>query len=249
MTESFRHRIAQASRDKGSSIILALDPQERPDLREYVYRVIDKLHNHICAVKINFHLILPFSFSDLRELNEVIHNHQLQSIADIKLNDIGETDDIAISYLSKMGFDAVIVNPFIGKNELLSIVKKTHELNCGTIALVYMSHEGANEGYGALVKRGTSPSDTGFVPMYNLFLELAHSCNVDGIVVGATQPKILRQISAEKKVPIYSPGIGKQGGTIADAAENGTDYFIIGRSILESNDPLQEILSILRTIS
>jgi orotidine-5'-phosphate decarboxylase len=67
---------------------------------------------------------------------------------------------------------------------------------------------------------------------------------VDGIVVGATQIDILKEISSKKQIPIYSPGFGMQGGDIRLAAKNGTDYFIIGSSIVGSNDPLNTVKQI-----
>ena len=42
-----------------------------------------------------------------------------------------------------MGFDAVIVNPLIGKNALQFAVNQAHKMNAGIIALIYMSHPGA----------------------------------------------------------------------------------------------------------
>ena len=58
--------------------------------------------------------------------------------------------------------------------------------------------------------------------------------------MGANRLEILREISCKKdRIPIYSPGLGVQGGNIKQAANHGTDYFIIGRSIIESKDPLK----------
>ena len=75
----------------------------------------------------------------------------MQVIADIKLNDIPNTNDITIQYLHSMGFDSIIVNPFIGKTNLKTTVDFAHSLNCGIISLVYMSHDSAKEGFGVSV--------------------------------------------------------------------------------------------------
>ena len=50
--------------------------------------------------------------------------------------------------LIKMGFDAVIANPFIGRDALASLVQKAHKADAGIIALVCMSHPEAKEGFG-----------------------------------------------------------------------------------------------------
>lgn len=239
---SFRERIDICSYNKRSKVVLALDPLFRTDLMEFVKTIIVLLEKYICAIKMNFHLILPLSISQMSEINELIHSYQLQSIADIKLNDIPRTNEIAIDYLLKMGFDAVIVNPFIGKGALQAAVDQAHKNSAGIIALIYMSHPGAKYGFNInIMNRNTR--------MYKLFLEHAYECQVDGIVIGATQTNVLKEISDQKQVPIYSPGFGPQGGNILQAAKNGTDYFIVGSLIIRSTDPVNVVKHIQREIS
>jgi orotidine-5'-phosphate decarboxylase len=196
----------------------------------------------------NFHLILPLSISQISEIIDLIHSYELQSIADIKLNYIISTNEIAIGYLLKMGFDAVIVNPLIGKNALQFAVNQAHKMNAGIIALIYMSHPGAKEGFGINVIKQAKNSNNKITSMYKVFLEYAYASQVDGIVVGATQIDILKEISSQRKAPIYSPGFGTQGGDIKQAAKSGTDYFIIGSSIIGSKDPLNVVKEIQRQI-
>ncbi|MFL6381106.1 MAG: orotidine 5'-phosphate decarboxylase / HUMPS family protein, partial [Nitrososphaeraceae archaeon] len=173
---SFRERIDICSNNKRSKIVLALDPLYRTDLVEFVKTIIILLERYICAIKINFHLILPLSFSQMSEINDLIHSYQLQSIADIKLNDIARTNEVAIEYLLKMGFDAVIVNPFMGREALQAAVDQAHKNQGGVIALIYMSHPGANYGFNINIMNRNAT-------MYKLFLEYAYECQVDGIVV------------------------------------------------------------------
>ena len=68
----------------------------------------------------------------------------------------------------------------------------------------------------------------------NVF-ERATASGVDGIVVGATQDKILKEIAG--RLPVYSPGVGAQGGDAEQTIRNGADYLIIGRSIVEAKQP------------
>jgi orotidine-5'-phosphate decarboxylase len=212
--------------------------------------MISLLQHHICGIKMNFHLILPLSFSEISEINRLAHHYGLVSIADLKLNDIKSTNEIAIEYLSMMKFDAVIVNPFMGNEELRLASKLAHKINFGIIALVYMSHPGAEEGFGinVIVKKQVSASDK-VTQMYKIFFNYASKSHIDGIIIGASQDKILKELSSQKKLPIYSPGLGKQGGEISKAAKNGTDFFIIGRSIIESKDPLQVVININQELS
>jgi orotidine-5'-phosphate decarboxylase len=232
----FSHRITEASIIKRSRIILALDLTGRSDLNEFALRTISQLEGYICAIKLNFHLILPLSGSELSEVNRLVHSYNLQSIADIKLNDIPSTNKIAISHLSSMGFDAITVNPFIGTAGLRAVVVQAHELKSGILALVYMSHIGAQAGFGI----NFVGSNSQVTSLYQKFFQDAVTCRVDGVIVGANRLEILKEISCKKdRIPIYSPGVGVQGGNINQAANSGTDYFIIGRSIIGSKDPLK----------
>lgn len=228
MTRPFSERIAIAAMEKKSPIVLALDPRPsgKQRLPEFAAKTICAVEQHICAVKMNFHIILPLSASEISRINKRAHSLGLQSIADIKLNDIENTNAVAVDLLTKMGFDAAIANPFIGKNALASLVQKAHKADAGIIALVYMSHPGANEGFGLKVQgRG----------LYKAFLGRAAAAGADGIVVGAAQLKILEEVTG--RLPVYSPGVGAQGGSAEQALRSGADYLIIGRSIVEAKQP------------
>lgn len=227
MTRPFRERIARAAAAKKSPIVLALDPPaSKRGLPEFAAKTIRAVEQHVCAVKMNFHFILPLSTTEISRINKLIHSCGLQTIADIKLNDIENTNEVAVDHLTRMGFDAVIANPFIGKGGLAALVHKAHKLDAGVIALVYMSHPGAKEGFGL---------EVGGRGLYRIFLERAANAGADGMVVGATQLDILREVA--EQLPVYSPGVGAQGGDAEQAIKNGADYLIIGRLIVEAKQP------------
>jgi orotidine-5'-phosphate decarboxylase len=115
---------------------------------------------YVCDVKINFHLIIPLSLRDISELNDRINSIGLVSLADIKLNDIDNTNLVAIDYLWTSGFDAVIVNPFVGfKGALDRVNDRSHRIGKGMISLGYMSHPDADGGYGLELRNGSSIFD------------------------------------------------------------------------------------------
>ncbi len=251
-TVPFSERMDISSKDKQSNLILAIDPNyDTNNLFNYVLNMITTLGKYLCGIKLNFHVILPLSFNELQKINLVAHRERLQVIADIKLNDIPNTNDVTIRYLNAMGFDSIIVNPFIGKDNLKSTVSFAHSLNCGIISLVYMSHCGANDGFGSSV---SNPSLDGVTyntsRFYNVFYENSKNCDVDGVIIGGNRLEILRELSKNlKKIPIYSPGLVTQGGDIKSALECGTDYLIIGRAIVNSSNPLMELQNIHKLVS
>jgi orotidine-5'-phosphate decarboxylase len=240
---SFKVNMFEAAKSKNSRLVLALDfPFEFAGNRDKILakaqKVLKAVHPFICAVKINHHLTLPLgTFDGVQQLVEQIRGEGMLAIMDAKVNDIGNTNQIIAEYYFAAGFDAIIANPFVGWDEgLKPIFDVSKRLNRGVILLAYMSHKGAVEGYGQTV----IDPETGLqTPQYFLFARKALKWGADGVVVGATVPgKIaeVKQILGEK-VPIYSPGVGAQGGAAEIAVTAGASYLIVGREITNSDDP------------
>jgi orotidine-5'-phosphate decarboxylase len=133
----------------------------------------------------------------------------------------------------------LIANPFVGWEEgLKPIFDVAYRLRRGVILLVYMSHKAANEGYGQTI----ISAETGKHKLqYVSFAEKALKLDADGVIVGATYPEKIREVKdmLTDKIPIYSPGIGAQGGAVQDALQAGARYLIVGREITLSDNPSQ----------
>jgi orotidine-5'-phosphate decarboxylase len=237
---NFRKRMRDSSSE--GSIILAndLDDKNLELLEKKTLKNIKTLGKYLCAIKFNFHLLLPLGEKSIKKINQVAHDFGLQTIADIKLNDIGNTNLITLERLWQSGFDAVIANPIMGPENLSEIVKSAHSTDHGVITLVHMSHPGAKLGYGLKIQ---DPSTGKISNLHDLFLKWSYSLHVDGIVVGATVPKLieLSKKKAKGRFEIYSPGIGTQGGNPNDVFRAGANYLIVGRTILNSKNPQLEV--------
>jgi orotidine-5'-phosphate decarboxylase len=232
----------QSAKKADSKIVLAFDLPHSvtpKTLLSKAEKTLNAVHQHICAVKFNRHLILPLNlFSDVRALVSQVHDYGLPAIMDCKINDIGETNRIIAKYYFNAGFDAVTANPFIGwEDGVHPVFDMAKKMGRGVILLVYMSHKGAKEGYGQKIFDEAS----GTVFQYMVFARKALKWHADGAVVGATYPERIKEVHSilEGKVPIFSPGVGVQGGNIASAINSGASYLIIGRSIMLARDPSQ----------
>ncbi|MHB1909119.1 MAG: orotidine 5'-phosphate decarboxylase / HUMPS family protein [Nitrososphaerales archaeon] len=234
-SKDFLALIEDSSRKRKSRIVLALDFPLKEDTRKLANdskKIIRELGSYICAIKLNFHLIMPLSLAEIRSINSTALNSGLPSIADIKLNDIENTNLVATEYLWRAGFSAVIVNPFVGyKGGMDGVLKRAHELGKGVITLAYMSHPAADEGYGLELANHKT--------LHELFLERAIKWKSDGIIIGSTRPEKIRFAREKigKRIKIFSPGSGAQGGDALKALRAGSDYLIIGRKIIESKEP------------
>lgn len=251
---SFKAKMEEVAKKKGSSIVLALDfpfqdPEKREELLVKAQDVLEAASSYVCAVKINHHLVIPLgTFDGVQQLVKRIHEKGLLAIMDCKANDIGATNQVMAEYYYLAGFDGLIANPFVGWEEgLKPIFEIARKLQRGVMLLVYMSHKGAIEGYGQTI----CDKETGAKTLqYVSFAKKALKWEADGVVVGATYPEKIRkthQILGEK-VPIYSPGIGVQGGAAEMALKAGTRYFIIGRSITLAQNPNEAAKKLCSTI-
>jgi len=235
----------QTAKNRQSNIVLALDrpfekPENRRNLLSKAEHILEAVHPYICAVKFNRHLVLPLgAFNGVQELVKKAHDMGLMTIMDCKVNDIGSTNKIIAEYYYAAGFDAITANPFVGWEEGLEpVFDVAHRLQRGVILLVYMSHKGANEGYGQTVYDNETGEKTF---QYVSFAKKALKWGADGAVVGATYPEKIKEIHGTLKepVPIYSPGIGAQGGKIAAALKAGARYLIVGRAITRADKPAE----------
>ncbi len=229
----FGERLKESSKNHQSRIVLALDvtgPQVSRSARAEA--LIRGLGDSLAGVKVNFQLLLPRGLQDLAGVTAICSSKQLPLIADIKLNDIGSTNVETVGMLFDSGFDAVIANPFAGFKEGLSgVLEKAKQTEKGVILLVYMSHEGAEEGYGLRVEGE---------PMYMRFGRKVREWGADGAIVSAKSLDIIKEIRGvlDPWQLILSPGVGFQGGEAAKAIRAGTDFAIVGRSILDAAEPL-----------
>ena len=229
---TFKTRLSQISKSNGK-VILANDYDSSvKNLQNKTIQNIKKLNPYLCGIKLNFHLLLPLSAKEIIKINNTAHDYGLQTIADIKLNDIGNTNRVTTEHLWDLGFDAVIANPIMGLDSLKNLVKSSHKEQKGVITLCHMSAPEARLSYDLEIKMGKKQQ------LYQLFLNWALTAKVDGIVVGATFPKIIQYCSkqAGKNLSIFSPGVGTQGGSAEEVISSGTNYLIVGRTILNAKN-------------
>jgi len=229
-----------SAKEKDSNIILALDltSNSRSILLSKSLEILEKVHPYICAVKLNHHLILPLGlFNGAQQILNLAHDNKLLTIMDCKINDIGNTNRIMAENYYNAGFDSIIANPFVGWEEgLQPVFEVAKKLQKGVILLCYMSHKAAWEGYGQIIQERKTKKLT---PQYVEFAKKALSWNADGVVVGATYPEKIKEVYQilSNKVPIYSPGVGAQGGHVRSAVQAGARYLIVGRTIVNASDP------------
>ncbi len=234
---TFKEKLRQSAEKHGSKVILALDFSDPYDARlAKAEKVLDATKGEIAGVKVNHHLILPYGLTGLSTVIGICRAERLPLIADLKMNDIEATNINIVDSLTAYGFDAVIANPFVGREEGLGkAVERIHANQGGIIFLVYMSHKGADEGYHLRLEDGE--------PIYRVFATRAREWGADGVIVSAKATNKIAEIRGivGDSCLILTPGVGAQGGEASDSLGAGADYVIVGRSLTGSSDPLKAV--------
>jgi orotidine-5'-phosphate decarboxylase len=198
-----------------TELILALDLMEK----KKALAIANACAPHIDAIKVGYPLVLSCGLSIAQELANVT----LPLIADFKVADIPNTNELICKQVFGAGFSAVICHGFTGRDSLEACVTSAHAHHGACYVVAEMSHHGGNEFFsGGIAERIASD---------------AMNAGADGIIAPATRPdrvKILREIVGRKK--ILSPGVGTQGGD-ADTVALLVDGIIVGRSIYDAPDP------------
>jgi len=196
-------------------LILALDATDR----EKAIAVARACAPHIDAIKIGYPLALAAGLGIAGELKAT----GLPLIADFKVADIPNTNQLICDQVFTAGFSAVICHGFCGMDSVKACVAsaRAHHGECYVVA--EMSHPGGKEFF----SNGTPEQ----------IAANAVIAGADGIIAPATRPDrvaVLRGFVGDKK--ILSPGVGTQGGDV-DAIAELVDGIIVGRSIYEARDP------------
>src|SRR5207245_11692253 len=118
------------------------------ELNDQAIGLFEQTRQSICSVKFGRQTILSIGPERTSELLSKIRGYGFTTIIDDKLNDIDETNAAITRAYINIGFDAITVNPLTGwKGGLETTFKFAHEHGMGLLALVYLSHPGASEGY------------------------------------------------------------------------------------------------------
>ena len=230
----FTDAISRASEKNQTRTVLALDLEGTAPsaLIEESKRLLREVSDQICAVKINRQLILALGLTHgIDSIVAFAHSLSLPTIMDAKLNDVGHTNASMARAYFRCGFDAIIASPIAGwEGGLDSVFELAKTNRKSIILLIHMSNPGAEKFYSCTIR--------GNKTLFESFAEMAIQWKAHGVVVGATKPHVIsrvRRIIGD--LPIYSPGVGAQGGDGRKAIEAGANYIIVGRSIYSSPDP------------
>ncbi|VVC04434.1 Orotidine 5'-phosphate decarboxylase [Candidatus Burarchaeum australiense] len=208
---------------------------ELEGLLSFCLDIIEKTGKYAVAFKLNAQYALPFSLAEYKRITSAIRKQNAIAILDIKLGDIGSSNEACFYWASQAGFDAVTFSPFAGN--IVEAARQARERNLGLFVLTLMSNPEAGTFMRSILATGK--------PAYLWIAEELAKNGIEGAVVGATNTTALelKQIrdAVGKDVIFLVPGIGAQGGDAERIFGHGGENLLInvGRSILTAPNPRQ----------
>jgi orotidine-5'-phosphate decarboxylase len=224
----FIQALGMAWRRNDSLVCVGLDPEierfprhlagQGSPIFQFNKAIIDATADLVCAYKPQFAHYAAYEAEDqLERTIEYIHRSHpdVPVILDSKRGDVGNTAErYAIEAFERYGADAVTVNPYLGGDSLEPYLRRADK---GVIILCRTSNPGA---------RDLQDLKVGERALYQVVAQLAaQRWNSRGnclLVVGATYPDELAQVRAlVGDMPLLVPGVGAQGGDVAQAVSRG----------------------------
>jgi orotidine-5'-phosphate decarboxylase len=221
----FADRLAAAVEEKGASLCIGLDPD--PALMpagvgvvEFCRGIVEAVAEHVVAVKPQtafFEALGPEGWSALWEVCGIARDAGLLVIVDAKRGDIGSTATAYAAALAPLG-DAVTVNPYLGRDSLEPFFERD---GLGVLCVAKTS----NPGSGDIQNIELADGRVVWECVAELIAEWAEDYIGEsglsrvGAVIGATYPEeVARARQLLPRSPLLLPGVGVQGGRIADLA-------------------------------
>lgn len=207
---------------------LDTDIQRLPDVYlemqypQYAFNryIIDQTHPFTSAYKLNiafYEARGEIGWREMRLTMDYIQERHpdIFTICDAKRADIGSTNEAyARAFFDEMGFDAVTLHPYLGREALEPFLKRADK---GCIVLCRTSNPGADE---------LQDLEIDDKPLWQIVAERVrdHWNAQDNcmLVVGATYPNEMRMIrEIVGDMTLLVPGIGIQGGNVAQTVMAG----------------------------
>jgi orotidine-5'-phosphate decarboxylase len=225
------HFIGQLERgwDSNDSLVcVGLDPEierfppriadQASPIFQFNKAIVDATADLVCAYKPQFAHYAAYEAEDqLERTIDYIHRNYpgIPVILDSKRGDVGNTAErYAIEAFERYHADAVTVSPYLGGDSLEPFLKYEDK---GVVILCRTSNPGAGD---------LQDLEIGGRRLFHIVADLAaRRWNSRGnclLVVGATYPRELAEVrEIVGNMPFLVPGVGAQGGDVAQAVQKG----------------------------
>lgn len=226
--DSFAARLDEVAARKNTLVCVGLDPDPRripiDDVADFNRRIIDATHLLVAAYKPQMAYYEALGIPGMHALEQTIRHIRdvapdVLIVGDGKRGDMGPT---AAAYATAMfdvwDFDVVTVNAYQGSDTVEPFLQYPGR---GVFIVCRTSNPSSRDFQDLRIAEEGKPH------LYEKIADAAERWDIGGnigLVIGATFPGELRHLrSAHQTMPFLIPGVGAQGGDVADAARAGAD--------------------------
>ena len=223
-------------------IIVALDSSNKIKIK----KIVNDLKKETYAFKIGYEFFLNYGIKGYKELSNLCPKIFL----DLKLHDIPNTVQNGIKAINKLKPLLTTIH-ISGGDEMMkaSLIKPKYTKILGVSVLTSLNSQQTNKYY----------KEKNIEKLVNKFVKYAERNKLDGIVCSPKEIKFIRKM-VKKDFIIVTPGIRlekfrkksddqKRVLSPKEAIDLGANFIVIGRPILESNNPLETIKKINSSLS
>ena len=230
-------------------IIVALDVSNK----EKAYQLFDELGENAGALKIGLEMFIRFGPDIVKNAVE----RGAKIMLDLKLHDIPNTVQRATSNVSLLGAKMLTIHTTGGKEMMRAARRGVEEAEekfgvvgpklLGVTVLTSISEEALKSELGV--------EKTVEEQVVSLAIQ-AKEAGLDGVVASPKEIKSIRDACGEDFL-IVTPGIRPEGSSVDDqkrvctpkqAVSDGADYLVIGRPILNADNPVEKLKEINKSI-
>ena len=227
---TFTERLLAASETMQSLLCVGLDPDPArlpiSNAADFNRSIVSSTADLVCAYKPNLAFYEAMGLPGFKVLEATVQHIRDAAPHCIIIGDCkrGDIDSSAAAYATAMfdvwGFDAVTVNPWGGMDTVEPWLTKPEK---GAFIWCRGSNRGAADIQDLAVNGVGNLNQPLYLRVARRSLQRATHGNL-GLVVGATAPHQLADVRGIcPDLPILIPGIGAQGGDLADSVRCGVD--------------------------
>ena len=227
--------------DKREKVIVALDLDKIDDLDRY----LEMLAPYVKTFKIGPRLFIPYG----KRVIDIIKSYGSDVFLDLKLHDIPTQVAESVKKIADLGVDMFTIHAFGGRSMIESSRKVLNGFKDVDRPLMLA----------VTLLTSIDENDLHFLGFKNKInnivfklAELALTFGADGVVSSVEEVKRLKEGITKEFISVV-PGIKigainkdqKRSGSPQEAFDNGADYIVIGRSIINAVNPVKIIKEVL----
>ncbi len=227
---TFTQLLRTASETTQSLLCVGLDPDPArlpiADVADFNCAIVSATADVVCAYKPNLAFYEALGLPGFKALENTVRHIRDAAPHAIIIGDCkrGDIDSSAAAYTAAMfdvwGFDAATVNPWGGMDTVEPWLTNPHK---GAFIWCRGSNRGAADIQDLPVEGVGNLTQPVYLRLARRSQQRASQGNL-GLVVGATAPQQLADVRGIcPELPILIPGIGAQGGDLADSVRCGVD--------------------------